>query len=80
MNVSRLISLACIIIGGAIALYAQAEEQQNTFVLMIGIVLLILGVYRISRRIPSKSESSQEENFVKSEPIDPKTEAKHEEL
>ncbi len=67
MNISRLISFICIVTGGIIAIYAQAEEQQNTYLLMVGIVLLMFGVYRISRNIPSKYDKQDEETFVKSE-------------
>lgn len=69
MNISRTINFVCIVIGGAIAIYAQAEEKQNTYLLMGGVVLLMFGIYRTSRNIPSKYEK-QEETFVKSEKID----------
>lgn len=61
MNISRIITIACIIVGGAIALYAQAQEEQNQYVLMVGIVLLIMGVYRLSRNIPSKFDDIEED-------------------
>jgi putative Mn2+ efflux pump MntP len=70
MNISRIISLVCIICGGAVAVYAQAEEQQNTYLLIGGIVLLMIGVYSISRNIPSKCDKQEEESFIKSEPED----------
>lgn len=71
MNISRLINLICVFAGGIIAIYAQAGEQQNTYLLMGGIVLLMFGVYRTSRNIPSKYEKQEEEDaFVKSEPIE----------
>lgn len=70
MNISRMISLVCIISGGAVAVYAQAEEQQNTYLLIGGIVLLMIGVYSISRNIPSKYDKQEEESFIKSEPED----------
>ena len=50
MNFSRIISLLAIVVGGAIALNAQAEEKQDTYLLIGGIVLLMFGIYRISRR------------------------------
>lgn len=67
MKLSRYINILCIIIGGAVALYAQAEEQQNTYVLIGGIVLLMFGIYRISRHVPSKFENQQEESFIQTE-------------
>jgi sulfite exporter TauE/SafE len=67
MNLSRLLNTICIILGGAVAIYAQAEEKQNTYFLIGGIVLLVFGVYRTSRNIPSKFDNSQEETFVETE-------------
>lgn len=70
MNISRLINLICVVVGGSVAIYAQAGEKQNSYLLIGGIVLLMLGIYRTSRNIPSKYENKEEESFVKSEPID----------
>lgn len=71
MNISRLINYLCILAGGAVAIYAQAETKQNTYLLMGGIVLLMFGIYRISRNIPSKYDSQEEEEtFVKTEDED----------
>ncbi|WP_299124726.1 hypothetical protein [uncultured Winogradskyella sp.] len=70
MNISRLINFICIVVGGAIALYAQAEVRQNTYLLMGGIVLLMFGIYRVSRNIPSKYDNEEEETFIKSEDED----------
>lgn len=71
MKLSKILSLVCIIVGGAIAIYAQAETKQNTYLLVAGIVLLMFGVYNISRNIPSKFDNQKEETFVKSENIKP---------
>ncbi|MCT4629107.1 hypothetical protein [Winogradskyella sp.] len=70
MNISRTINFICILVGGIIAVYAQAEAQQNTYLLIGGIVLLMFGIYRTSRNIPSKFDKQEEESFVKSEKID----------
>ncbi|WP_439152152.1 hypothetical protein [Winogradskyella sp.] len=70
MTISRLINLICIVVGGAVAIYAQAEEKQNTYLLMGGIILLMFGIYRVSRNIPSKYDNQEEESFVKSEDED----------
>ncbi|MDY2586873.1 hypothetical protein [Winogradskyella aquimaris] len=70
MTVSRVINLIFIIGGGSVAVYAQAGEQQNTYVLIGGIILLMFGIYRTSRNIPSKYERQEEESFVKSETIE----------
>jgi len=70
MNISRIINFICIVVGGIVAIYAQAEEKQNTYLLIGGIVLLMFGIYRTSRNIPSKYDNQEEESFVKSEKID----------
>lgn len=56
MNMSRILSLLLIIIGGFIAVYAKAGMDQNQYVLIGGIMILMMGVYRISRNIPSKND------------------------
>lgn len=56
MNISRVLSILLIIIGGFIAIYAKAGLDQNQYVLIGGIVILMIGVYRISRNIPSKND------------------------
>lgn len=43
-----------IIIGAIVALYSKAGEEQDQFVLIGGIVFLMIGIYRISKNIPSK--------------------------
>ncbi|WP_400080122.1 hypothetical protein [Winogradskyella sp. R77965] len=70
MNISRLINFICILAGGVIAIYAQAETKQNTYLLMGGIVMLMFGIYRTSRNIPSKHDKDEEETFIKSEDED----------
>jgi hypothetical protein len=64
---SRLINFICIVAGGLVALYAQAQEQQNTYLLMGGLVLLMFGIYRTSRNIPSKQDKKEEEALIKTE-------------
>lgn len=56
MNLSRLLNVFLIIIGGIIAIYAQAGANQNQYILVAGIFILMIGVYRISRNIPSKHD------------------------
>jgi len=70
MNISRLINIICIIAGGLVAIYAQAQEQQNRYLLMGGIVLLMFGIYRTSRNIPSKYDKQEEEIFIETEDED----------
>tara|TARA_R110002051_G_scaffold201255_2_gene268065 strand:+ start:80489 stop:80674 length:186 start_codon:yes stop_codon:yes gene_type:complete len=58
--------------GGLVSIYAQAQEQQNLYLLMGGIVLLMFGIYRTSRNIPSKYDKQENENetFVVTEDED----------
>jgi len=57
------ISYLLIILGGLIAFYAKAETQQNVYVLIIGIIVLMLGVYRLTTTIPSKKNKNESEVF-----------------
>lgn len=59
MNISRLINVLFVIVGGFIAVYAKAGADQNQYVLIAGIMILMIGVYRISRRIPSKNDQEE---------------------
>lgn len=57
MNISRLINFLLIVAGGSVAIYAKAEMEQNQYVLLAGIMLLMIGVYRVSKQIPSKNDN-----------------------
>ena len=50
-----------ILIGGAIALYANAEEDQGQYLLIGGIFVLMIGLYRLSRKIPDRSNDSSDD-------------------
>ena len=54
MNKNRIVNVILILTGGLIALYAQAEENQNVYILIGGIVMLMTGLYRLSRGISAK--------------------------
>lgn len=51
-----------ILIGFIVAIYSKASEEQNQYILIGGIVLLMIGVYRISRTIPSKKDTEANTN------------------
>lgn len=51
-----------ILLGAIVAIYAKADEHQNQTILIIGIVILMIGIYRISKSIPSKN--SEDENHL----------------
>jgi putative Mn2+ efflux pump MntP len=61
MNSSRFISVLLIVFGAIVAVYAKAGAEQNVYILIAGIVLLMLGVYRISKNIPSKNDQETNE-------------------
>ncbi len=59
---SRTLSYIFIVIGGIIAIYAQAGQQQNQLLLVSGIIVLMFGIYSVSRNIPSKNDSNEDQN------------------
>ena len=56
------INYLLIIVGGIVAIYAQHDEQQNQYILIVGVVLLMVGIYRLARTIPSKKEKEEHQN------------------
>lgn len=44
-----------IIFGAFVAMYAKVDADQNQYILIGGIVLLMIGIYRISKTISSKN-------------------------
>ena len=60
---SKYLSYILILIGCCVAIYAQAEAQQNTLVLVLGIVLLMFGLYRVYSTIPHKKEEEEKDEF-----------------
>ena len=51
-----------IILGAFVAMYAKTGASQNQYILIGGIVVLMIGVYRVSKTIPSKSDNQVENN------------------
>ncbi|MEN3325130.1 LPXTG cell wall anchor domain-containing protein [Mariniflexile soesokkakense] len=45
-----------IVLGAVVAIYAKTGTEQNQYILIGGIVILMIGIYRISKTIPSKDE------------------------
>lgn len=58
------LNLILIVIGGFVSVYAQSQEKQNTLLMFGGLVLLMIGLMRLSQKIPSKKEK---ESFIESE-------------
>ena len=50
----KYINYLLIILGASVAIYAKTGTEQNLFILIAGIVMLMIGIYRISKTIPSK--------------------------
>ena len=44
-----------IILGAIITIYSKAGSEQNQYIVIGGIVVLMIGIYKISRNIPSKN-------------------------
>lgn len=51
-----------IVLGAIIAIYSKAESEQNQFILIGGIIVLMVGIYRISKNIPSKHIDGDDDN------------------
>ena len=51
-----------IISGSLLAFYSESGMGKNTFLLIAGIALLMIGVYRLSKKIPSKYEEENDDN------------------
>ncbi|WP_338730816.1 hypothetical protein [Mangrovimonas cancribranchiae] len=62
MMIQKTINYLLIIIGAIVAIYAQAGEKQDTVILILGMFCLMIGLYRVSRTIPSKREKEVEKN------------------
>lgn len=60
MNISKNINYIFIAVGAILALYGQNQEEKNEALLIGGILLLMIGVYRISKNIPSKKDSEDD--------------------
>lgn len=57
----------CILLGAVVAIYANANEEQNILLLVGGIAILMFGIFNLQSGIPSKKEK---ETFVESELIE----------
>ena len=53
MKYKNTLSYLLIIIGGSIAIYSNANENQNILLLIFGIITLMLGLYRINTLLSS---------------------------
>ncbi|OBX21093.1 MULTISPECIES: hypothetical protein [Bizionia] len=65
MKKQQYISYFLILIGSITAIYGQSGAEKNVTLLIIGIVILMYGIYRISSKIPSKFD--KEPNDIENE-------------
>jgi len=56
-----------ILIGAVIAIYAKTGTEQNEYVLIGGLAVLMIGIYRISKSIPSKYDDDENTSNIKKE-------------
>ena len=61
MKTSKYINYLLILIGCIVAIYAQAGEEQDIVILILGIIILMFGLFRISSTIPSKKDKVEED-------------------
>ncbi len=57
---SRTFNFALILIGGIITIYANADEGKELYLLLIGVMILMFGLYRLSRGISSRHEKPED--------------------
>ncbi|GAA4810522.1 hypothetical protein [Litoribaculum gwangyangense] len=61
----KFLNYILIIFGALIAMYAKAGANQNQYILISGIVILMIGIYRISKTIPSRNDTENDEGTNK---------------
>lgn len=55
----KYLNYVLILIGAVIAIYAKVGANQNQYILIGGIILLMIGIYRIAKTIPSKTDDHE---------------------
>lgn len=66
MKKSNLLSYLLILFGAVIAIYAKAGTSQNVILLIVGILVLMFGAYKLSSTIPSVT-SKEAHSFIEEE-------------
>lgn len=61
MLIMKYINYLLIALGAIVAIYAKTGTNQNEYILIGGIVVLMTGIYRISKTIPNRNE--EEDNL-----------------
>lgn len=60
MGFYKYLNYIFILVGCIVAIYAQAEKEQNTLILVLGIVLLMFGLFRVYSTIPNKKKEDED--------------------
>ncbi|MCL5129110.1 MULTISPECIES: hypothetical protein [unclassified Algibacter] len=58
----KYLNYVLILVGAIVAMYAKVGAKQNQYLLIVGIVFLMMGVYRISRLVPSRKDEDLDNN------------------
>ena len=58
----KYINYIFILLGAIVAIYAKTGTDQNQYILIGGIVVLMIGVYRVSKAIPSRNDDELDNN------------------
>ena len=58
---TKLVTYISILIGAAITIYEQVNEHENLYMLIVGLFLLMFGLYRLSRGI---REEKPEQSYI----------------
>lgn len=61
----KYINYLLIVIGAVVSVYSKSGTEQNQYILIGGIVILMIGIYRISRNIPSREYEDETINDEK---------------
>jgi LPXTG-motif cell wall-anchored protein len=61
----KYINYILILAGAVVAIYAKTGTEQNQYILIGGIMMLMAGIYRISKTIPSRD--ADERNYDNNE-------------
>ena len=56
----NIINYILILFGAGVAIYAKASEKQNVVILIIGLAILMFGIYRLASGIPSKNDKEHD--------------------
>lgn len=63
---TNLVSYICMMLG-IIALFTQVDKKttESQYITIVGLSLLIIGIYRMAKKLPSKREEDYKEPLVR---------------